>query len=241
MQLKILSWNIWCGKYLDEVADFLRKADADIIALQEVLENPDGTNIAQTIAKELGYECVFNIGMEMPAHFLNNPALAGRETVRFGNAILSKHKIVADRSHELSLDEKRGVAEADIQIGENILRAFSIHLKHTHQTQMDVQDRQADRLAKMLTEKKTIVMGDFNSLSESYPIEKMKSIMNDTEPDSATPTWSVYKDGCTICQLDEVRHKLDYIFTSKDLKSSSFKVYDSKGSDHLPISAMIEI
>jgi endonuclease/exonuclease/phosphatase family metal-dependent hydrolase len=84
-------------------------------------------------------------------------------------------------------------------------------------------------------------MGDFNSLPESSVIKKMNESLQNTEVNSNTPTWSVYKDGCTECLIDEVIYKLDYIFTSKDLKSDKFTVYDSKGSDHLPVSSIIEI
>ena len=65
--------------------------------------------------------------------------------------------------------------------------------------------------------------------------------MNDAEKGSATPTWSVYKMGCQVCLIDEVKYKLDYIFTSKNLKTESFEVYESKGSDHLPISTIVEL
>ena len=36
MHLKILSWNIWINGYFEQITDFLEKADADIIGLQEV-------------------------------------------------------------------------------------------------------------------------------------------------------------------------------------------------------------
>ena len=93
----------------------------------------------------------------------------------------------------------------------------------------------------MLPIKNTVVMGDFNSLPESSVIKKINELLQDTEINSNTSTWSVYKEGCTVCLIGEVIHKLDYIFTTKDMKSYSFKVHDSKGSDHLPISVMIEI
>ena len=65
MKVKILSWNIWCGTYLDEVTEFLKNANADIIALQEVVEDERG-NLVEIIAKELGYKYVHAIGMNMP-------------------------------------------------------------------------------------------------------------------------------------------------------------------------------
>ncbi len=84
-------------------------------------------------------------------------------------------------------------------------------------------------------------MGDFNSLPETTVIEKMRNSLHDSEIGPATPTWSVYRNGCTICLIDEVKYKLDYIFTSKDIKVDQFTVHQSKASDHLPISVMVEL
>jgi len=71
-------------------------------------------------------------------------------------------------------------------------------------------------------------------------IKILESSLADSEIGPATPTWSVYRDGCTVCLIDEVKHKLDYIFTSKDMKVHKFTVHDSKASDHLPISVVVE-
>ena len=68
----------------------------------------------------------------------------------------------------------------------------------------------------------------------------MRNVLQDAEPGGATPTWSVYP-GCTVCQEEGIQYKLDYIFTSKDIKVKSFKVGQSTGSDHLPVSAVIEV
>lgn len=57
MNVKLLSWNIWGGQYLPEIVDFLKKEKADIIALQEVIEDLNGANnVAKIIAQKLRYE-----------------------------------------------------------------------------------------------------------------------------------------------------------------------------------------
>ncbi|MCC7004744.1 endonuclease/exonuclease/phosphatase family protein [Candidatus Nomurabacteria bacterium] len=240
MKIKILSWNIWCGSHLDEVIDFLRDLDADIIALQEVCEDERG-NLAEVIAKKLGYECVHAIGMLLPVKFLPGYDNSDTGGMKFGNAILSKHKIINNNAITLTNKSQRLIIEANIEVGDSILNVYSIHLNHTHQTQSDLQDLQANNLALLANKPNTIVMGDFNALPDSSVIEKMSSVLKDVDEKKSTPTWCVYKEGCTVCLVDEVKYKLDYIFASSDIKSNSFKVHNSKGSDHLPISAIIEI
>ena len=83
-------------------------------------------------------------------------------------------------------------------------------------------------------------MGDFNATPESETIRKMSEVLVDTDPTSA-PTWSVYPAGCLVCNPQAIDTRLDYIFTTPDIKTSSFKVEQSKGSDHLPISVIAEI
>jgi endonuclease/exonuclease/phosphatase family metal-dependent hydrolase len=244
MKIRLLSWNIWGGKYLEEVIAFLKTADADIVALQEVIENETG-NTALTIADKLGYECAYELGMKMSSKWAGPPR-AKEEIINFGNAILSKHKIIESKTHELSEGERRVAVQADIQIGNNILHTFSIHLKHYHFEQvnpqtLEMQNEQADNLVKLLPLNKTILMGDLNAPPESYAVKKVGQILQDAEINSHTPTWSVYREGCTICLVEGIRYKLDYIFTSNDLKICSFEVKESKGSDHLPISAIVEI
>lgn len=39
MILKILSWNIWIDGFFDQAAEFLEKSGADIIGLQEVVND----------------------------------------------------------------------------------------------------------------------------------------------------------------------------------------------------------
>lgn len=240
MKLKILSWNIWCGTYLDEVIKFLKTTNADIIALQEASEDDKG-NISEFIAKELGYKYVYTTDIDMPFKYLPGYKEDDKRTKKMGNAILSKYEIINSKEHQLVENQKRTVIEVNIKIENNILNVFSIHLRHTHQEKLALQDLQVENLLKFLPSKNTIVMGDFNSLPESSVIKKMNESLQNTEIGSNTPTWSVYREGCNTCLVDKIIYKLDYIFISKDMKTSSFKVYDSKGSDHLPISAIIEI
>src|SRR3989304_6742529 len=236
MQIKLLSWNIWGGRHIDEVIDILKNANADIIALQEVIKEKD-TNTALTIADRLKYESVYALEMPISSKW-TGPVREKEETLMFGNAILSKHKIVFSKNYELSTEESRIAISVDISIGDSILHVFSIHLKHIHVTKNDPKvvgflKGQADKLASLLPPERTIVMGDFNALPESYTIRKMRSTMQDTEKGSSTPTWSVYPEGCDICAPKRVEYKLDYIFVSKDLKTKEFKIGDSNGYNHL--------
>ncbi|MES2930636.1 MAG: endonuclease/exonuclease/phosphatase family protein [Patescibacteria group bacterium] len=240
MKLKILSWNIWCGTHLEDVIEFLKTADADIVALQEICEDGRG-NIGEVIAKRLGYNYAHAAHMNLPVRFVPGYDQTDMRTMKFGPAILSKHKIVKSEAVELTVEDHRLIIKADIEAGDETLHVFSVHLKHTHQEPSKLQDMQAENLITIASGQKTIVMGDFNALPESAVIQKMNASLENTEKGDQTPTWCLYRMGCQICLIEEVKHKLDYIFTNKDIKTESFAVHHTKGSDHLPVSAVIEI
>lgn len=223
-QVKLLSWNIWGGKYLPEVYKFLIKTDADIVALQEA-EEVDNTNTAEVIAKSLGYHCVYTRSMEYESD--------GGKSYR-GNAVLSKYPIVGSTPHILSAHESRNAMQADIEVEENIIHVVSVHLIHAHQQESAIQETQAHNLIQSVPKEQTVIMGDFNALPESNTIQLMRNAFRDSDL-TDKPTWCLYPDGCEVCKPDKVNWKLDYMFYTPDLAVTDFAVGDSKGSDHLPI------
>ncbi len=233
MNLKILSWNIWGGRHLPEILKFLEKSDADIIGLQEVIQDIDGSNnLAKIIAEKLNYKWVYY--SKGQTDFYGSP----RE---WGNAILSKYDIISSKSHNLYNGEDNRIAiEAEIKIQDKSIKIFTTHLIHTHQMPSKIQEEQAYNLLKVIPESKGVLVGDFNATPDSMAIEAIKKVMRNADSQSY-PTWSVYPDGCVHCNPEGIDICLDYIFTTNDIKTHSYKVENSKGADHLPVSVIAEI
>lgn len=229
MSIKILSWNIWINGDFKQIANFLDKENADIIGLQEVKDDDSERPVIEYL-RDLGYEFLFTPVKKV-----------WHEKAFFdGPAIFSKYKIKSHETYFLSEKETRAAIRADIQVEDKILHVFNTHLMHTHQYDSEIQNEQASNLVKLLPKNHTIVMGDFNAAPSSELIKKMQKVLIDSDP-SAIPTWSMYPTGCNVCNPQKVDIKLDYIFTSKDLKLESFNVEISKASDHLPISAVVDL
>lgn len=229
MKLKVLSWNIWIEGHFDLVSDFLKVSEADIIGLQEVLADDPKRDVISFLTK-LGYQYVF-----APVK-----KTWGGKVWSDGPAIFSKYKIQNSETYFLSKKDSRVAARAGILVEGGLLHIFSTHLIHTHQQQSDVQEEQGLNLLKEVPSKNSIVMGDFNAAPDSIVIRNMKELLIDSDLE-LQPTWSIYPEGCLVCKPKKLDTKLDYIFNSKDLKTSNFKVDNSKASDHLPITVMVEI
>jgi len=201
------------------------------MGLQEVLPHSKRMPVINLLTS-LGYTYVYAPALDT--------LLANGETEEMGNAVFSKYPIISSKIHALS-DKKRCIAvRVDITLPGNTLHVFSTHLVHTHQQPSEIQDLQAENLTKVLPATKTIVMGDFNATPDSNTVKKMREVLKDTDSSSA-PTWSVYPEGCPVCNLQKLDTRLDYIFASADIETASPKVESSEGSDHLPISVLVEI
>jgi|SRR3989344_4131057 len=229
--LRILSWNIWCDGNFEEIRKFLAQSAPDIICLQEVLPRGEKPSIIDFLAGQ-GYQYAYAPSMAI--------SLRGGGRSEIGNAIFSRRKIIESKIHILSGEPKRNALQAKIDFPSGVLNVFSTHLVHTHQKNSDVQNFQIDNLIKVLPTQRTIVAGDFNAISGSYPIEKMRERLNDADSGDSG-TWSVYPEGCKVCRPTGVNIRLDYIFTSRDLNVTSARVEDAKGSDHLPVAVSIEM
>ncbi|HEX8965089.1 MAG TPA: endonuclease/exonuclease/phosphatase family protein [Patescibacteria group bacterium] len=229
MKIKILSWNIWIECDFKQIKRFLKTSNANIIALQEVNEN-DSVRETIKFLDSLGYQYVFApIAEEWEGKMWN-----------YGPAIFTKYKIISSKKYILSEENKRIAIQADIKISNKILHVFNTHLVHTHQQYSIVQMQQVEELLRHIPHERSVLMGDFNAIPESRTMQKVKTILLDADPNNE-PTWSVYSQGCRICNPQKIDVRLDYIFTTKDIKTYSYKVENSKGSDHLPISVEIEV
>ena len=159
--LRVATFNIWhdMGDWaarLPLLVEALRAADADVIALQEVLEDAkkELPNQAETLARALGGYSV---------HFTStDPAGAPR---RYGNAILTRLPVLAEASRKLEpLDDYRTALRLRVRA-----HGRPVDVANTHLAWQDdagpVRARQVADLLSWLPAPGVplIVMGDFNA------------------------------------------------------------------------------
>lgn len=185
--LRLACFNIWHnqGDWAARqplLVEALRSANADVVALQEVLEDAAVglPNQARTLADALG-------GYEM--HFVStDPEGAPR---RYGNAILSRLPVLAHDSKKLEpLDDYRTALRVRVELGGRAVDIVDTHLAWQADAQA-VRARQIGDLLGWLPNDGTplIVMGDFNAVQEDAGLnvltgERFFSAM----PRNAVPT-----------------------------------------------------
>lgn len=239
MRMRVVSWNIWLGKYLPQVLDFLREQNADIVGLQE-LEADTTRDQAGYIARELGYQHVFF------------PAFEGEVDTGKGEAVLSKFPILSSARHFLSpsvdydgtpTTEPRIVAEATLSLGDSTLTVYSTHLAYAANFRPS-QPRtvQAATLVSLVRSRRRVVlMGDLNALPESDVVHTLCSALTHADSNLSTPTFTMYPHEYEDHKTDELTARVDYIFTSPDIDVVDAGVGMSRGSNHLPVWAILAV
>ena len=234
---RITTYNIHKCQGLDRrvrpkrIADVLREIDADVVALQEVVGMDEAArehNQVHSIAEELGMD--FRIG--------ENRRLRGGA---YGNALLSRFEIVADRNHDLTWRryEPRGCLEVTVTppAAERLpVQIFNVHLG----TGFFERRYQAHRLFEAIggdnsdLSSPKIVLGDFNEWTRGVTTRLMCFHLNSAEPEQRLGRARTYPGVFPILHLD-------HVYYNSALKLQRISVHRSRlalaASDHLPIVA----
>ena len=154
------------------IVDGLRRAQPDLIALQEVLQAPGLRNQAQDLAETLGYHYLF-VSLDAP----DLPR-------RYGNAILSRHPFVRhDQVALRPLDDHRSAARVRVRVHGRTLDFIATHL-HAGARGGHVRAQQVRHLLEFIAagdgqSTGTLVAGDFNATAASDELKPMRSGFED--------------------------------------------------------------
>jgi endonuclease/exonuclease/phosphatase family metal-dependent hydrolase len=230
---RIATYNIHKGRGMDgrvrieRILRVLREIDADIVALQEVI-NHDGRSPEEHqacfLAEQLGF--FYTVG-ETRKH---------RAAV-YGNVTLSRWKFEMSRHLDLSVEgrEPRGALRTDIRVGGEILHVFNVHLGTA------VRERKAQ--ARLIDEHlvKTIdipghriVMGDFNDWNHGLVTQTLSSQFHLTDLAAHLPHTRGYPALLPLLHLD-------HIYLDHELQIDKARFHRNRislmASDHLPLVA----
>ena len=175
--LTVVTLNIWHNQgdwlaRLDYMVNTLRELNPDVIGLQEVLQNPELPNQAETIAQRLGYRFYFTS--------VDTPGSAKR----YGNAILTRHPILVENFHKLEpLNDYRVAAHVRIRVGADTIDVYNTHLHHTAEGGAIRRTQLLDLRAFVAATRArgpVILIGDFNAPSTEPAVRTLDDLFTDT-------------------------------------------------------------
>ena len=235
MQLKVMSFNVQHFlNYISREIDFdlfektVRAFDPDVLGLNEVYglgPHPDYTDQARILAERLGY------------HWFFATALDEEGIGPYGNALLSRYPILDARIHPVPVPEKvnpddwfepRCLLQADIDVPGglqvNVIHFGLEHVEHVNAMQT---------VAGNVRTQRSVLLGDFNITPDNELFRMLDGRMVDTA--------CLFEKELLSFPSDEPTMKIDYLFTSPDVKALQADIPAVVASDHRPYIALVEI
>jgi len=207
------------------IAAVLKEMNCDVIGLQEVDNSPGagpGSKQLDFLAQATGMRAV--AGLRIVRH-----------SGHYGNALLTRHRVVAVRRHDLSFSwrEPRGALEVELDLRGTLLRIIVTHLGLTpgerrHQMRRILQIVTAD-----VADSPVVLVGDINEwLPLGRPLRWLHTAFGrPPAPRSFPAFWPVLA--------------LDRIWTRPRTALRSVRAHRSptarRASDHLPVTADISV
>ncbi len=243
MKLNIATYNIQhCRDYvrskgaeseiidIDKVASTVKGFGADICGLNEVYNKEmldGGADQAKAIAESLGYYSYFARAIDYRGF-------------EYGNALVSRFPITSTRKVPLVVPqnmrkkeryEDRVLLVAELDVNGEPFTVMVCHFGLSDEEQTLAADTVLAEVKKIKTP--LVFMGDLNVRPESEIISRLRSSLCDVSHFCGT-------EPPTFDSLNPDR-KIDYIFANNSVKIISTDVPRVVCSDHLPVTAKIEI
>jgi endonuclease/exonuclease/phosphatase family metal-dependent hydrolase len=231
-RLRVATYNIHKCRGLDRrtrperIARVIQQLDADVVALQEVLDVRDGKpehDQARCLASELkGYYWAFG----------ENRQLHGGA---YGNMTLSRFPPTFSTNYDLSWRrrERRGCLRTDFNAGGQMIHVFNVHLGTSFlERRQQAKKLLSPQVLTQLSQGRKIVVGDFNEWTRGLATRLMGSAFRAAEPKAHL------RYGRTYPGLFPVMH-LDHFYFDCALSVARMSVYRNRtalvASDHLPL------
>ena len=244
MKLKVMTWNILNGEKWQQIANFIKEHNPDLVGLQEVYKNKKEygyIDVAKKVAQELGY------------NFFYSPATSSKQDEgewQFGNCVLSRFPVLRSKSHLLTGDTgsddpefwPRTLAEVTVKMEEKEICFLTTHLSFTvRYPYTQTKNKQIEEIINVLKKKKEqkialILTGDFNAPPDNPAIIEISKHLTDTGKEKNEKTFTMYEfeyKGWKVPKGPTFR--IDYIFISEEFNYENNLTPVTQISDHLPV------
>lgn len=248
MKFSLLQWNAWTKENPEHILELLKEIQADVVCLQELNQNHPRNNYLDVplfLSEQLEYH-----SFAVPAQTW--PSDRGDE--KLCNGIFSKYPLinksfffVSDLNNNPETDyshEGRVAIFADIQLDQHLIQIATTHLSYVHKFAETSEKRdEEEKLLRLLSNQKErfVITGDFNADENSLLIEQLNQSFIHAGPDYTYKTWTTKPFSYQGFAEDRLAWRIDYVFSTPDIKALKSEIIRTPFSDHLPILVEMEI
>ncbi|MFL5348351.1 MAG: endonuclease/exonuclease/phosphatase family protein [Hyalangium sp.] len=232
-ELRVMTFNIESGvRGLEGVAEVIRGARPDIVALQEV-------DLGSSRAGGLDQTAVLaeRAGLPYHAHFRTTELFGGA----YGIALLSRFPLEALEQYPLPVPpgaEPRTVVHALMQVAG---REVSVYLTHLIRRPFngEARVRQSALIAALLAKdpRPKLLMGDLNDDPDSQPVRLLRRELTDVAAASGQGVEGTYPLPLPFSPA----LRIDYVFACEDFVPVRSAVLHVGASDHYPVIADLRL
>jgi len=232
--LRVMTYNIkYATRGMDGIAEALRAANPDIVALQEVdsgSRRAGGADQATVLAERTG--------LPYHAHFRTRDVDGGA----YGIALLSRFPLETLEQYALPVPpggEPRTVVHAVIRVGGREVSVYLTHLTHPpfrDRTRLHQSLFISGLLAKDSRPK--LLLGDLNDGPDSYPLRLLRRYVRDVFAESGSGPAGTFQVPVPII-APTVR--IDYVLACDAFTPLRSQVMRVDASDHFPVVADVQL
>ena len=231
VDLRVMTFNIQSGiQGIDKVADVIREAAPDIVALQEV-------DVGSLRASGLDQPAVLaeRTGLRYSAHFRTTSLFGGD----YGVALLSRFPLESVEQHPLPVvtgTEPRTVAHATVKVNGQEVSIYVTHLTRRPFNNA-IRIRQSATIMGLLAldSRPKLLMGDMNDTPDSSALRLFKRELMDVFAQRGEGPDITYP----LPIIPSLR--LDYVLASDRFVPRHSKVLNVRASDHYPVVAELTL
>ena len=207
-------------------ANVLNEVDADIVGLNEIRGKGDLVGYDDQISE------ISKLVTHENSYFAKAIMVEGKAP--YGNALLSKSKILEAKTIPIPDPVPRkynGFYETRCLLKAKLESGYTVCVLHMGLNE-DEQENAVKVVLDNIEDERFILVGDFNTVPDSEVLKPLRERLFDTAnmTDDSLFTW----------RTDKPYQKIDYIFTSKDIKVKSITMPKYPYSDHFPLVVEIE-
>jgi len=255
MQLKVLTLNIMHGRNttnsifpmhtntattlrnMTRIIDVLKREDADIVFLQEIDEHSTisgNVDQIQMIADETQYEH-YTHGKHTEIHLNNVYSFAS------GTSIFCKYPLTNAMNHKFLPSfptPRKGFVVADMILpDDHKITLASVHFVWLDYLHFQSKTKQAQKVIDVISERANpiILGGDFN-----IDLQEKGGVLSYFEEQLKLHTTTKTGEGTFTHSAQDPTLQIDWIFTSRDMQFSEYRVLDDRVSDHLAVTAIMD-